>query len=418
MHQDDHGPRHITGGRYFRRVLLLIISCVTTLLLIELSIRIFVSARAGDFSLIYRHVVKNTNIQRADPIRNHALLEETSWFATGFPPGFEYCTSGIINSRGMNDELIPFEKPPGERRILVLGDSFVEGVQVHRKNNFCEILEQMLNRDNIPPVKVINAGVSSYSPILEYLYFREELHHYNPDLVILVFFTNDVFDDLRMSNIGIKDESGKLLRVPPGEPWISIRHPDTSPDDATFQNLYTRGLELLERPSSAIYSYLAALIYYRLKAREIRRLSPTPPKNDMFFILEPDPVFDGLKKKGWSVTRLYLQLLKEECAKHDASLMLAAAPIAAQVYGQTTYDRFFFDNAPTDDDQVELKRIADELEVRFVDLLNPLRNSGDGLYFKRDGHWTSKGHGVVARTFHPFIIEAMKPEDGAAAPTR
>ena len=108
MNQDDHGFKHIASGRYFPKVLLLFISCVITLVLIELSLRIFVSARAGDISLIYRPVVRNTNIQRTDPIRNHALLEETSWFATGFPPGFEYCTSGIINSRGMNDELIPF----------------------------------------------------------------------------------------------------------------------------------------------------------------------------------------------------------------------------------------------------------------------------------------------------------------------
>jgi hypothetical protein len=410
LDKSNYSITRFLQSRFSRKILIMFSSIAITLAIIELVLRVAVCIRSGEFPTIYQPVIRNTNIQRPDPIRNHALQKDVSYLSTGFPPGFEYCTFGQISAQGLNDEIIPLEKIEGEKRILVLGDSFVEAVQVRRRDNLCEVLEQMLNLESQPRVRVINAGVSSYSPILEYLYYREELHQFKPDLVILLLFSNDVFDDYRYNRIGEFDEAGKLLRVPSGEPWITIRMADDPEDDETLQNLFTRGLELMERPFPARYSYLASVIYYRLAARKIRKMSPTPPPNDMFFVLEVDPRYDALKEAGWSLTTKYIRLLKEECAKHDASLFLAAAPIAAQVYGQISYDRFFFDDVPSLADQVELKRIAGELEVRFVDLLNPLRNSGGNLYFPRDGHWTAKAHRVVAGVFHPVILEALEDD--------
>ena len=37
-------------------------------------------------------------------------------------------------------------KPPGERRIVVLGDSLVLSVQVDEQQTFCQLLEDRLNR--------------------------------------------------------------------------------------------------------------------------------------------------------------------------------------------------------------------------------------------------------------------------------
>jgi hypothetical protein len=100
-------------------------------------------------------------------------------------------------------------------------------------------------------------------------------------------------------------------------------------------------------------------------------------------------------------------LLRDECVRHGARMMLSAVPIASQVYGRSSYDTFFFSGTPTDDDQVEAKKIAGELGLPFVDLLGPLRMAGRGLYFPRDGHWTEKGHLVAAQAMFAPIRDAI-----------
>lgn len=87
---------------------------------------------------------------------------------------------------------------------------------------------------------------------------------------------------------------------------------------------------------------------------------------------------------------------------------MTSIPIAAQVYGRTTYDCFFFRGRPTDASHTEAKKIAEALGVQFVDMLNPLRQAGRGLYFRRDGHWTARGHRVAANTLEPCLHRLLE----------
>src|SRR3954462_14479000 len=47
-----------------------------------------------------------------------------------------------INSHGMRDREHIIEKPQGEYRILVLGDSFMEALQIRFEESFPSLLEQ------------------------------------------------------------------------------------------------------------------------------------------------------------------------------------------------------------------------------------------------------------------------------------
>ena len=404
----------------YRKTLLLLGGTIVGLLLGELGLRGWACKNAGSWRPLFAAAVSSTSVWRLDPVRNHARREGTRFIETGNPPGLEYCTCAEIGAQGLNDDLVPIPKPPGEFRILVLGDSFVEAIQVPRQQNFCKRLERLLSARQHRNVRVINAGVTTYSPLLEYLYFTQELVSIKPDAVLQVFFANDVYDDLRYSALAQFDTSGLPVAVAPGDHWIVFprRKPlrESSREQWAFRRAPTEGSSWL-----ASQSYLAALIWYFVAIRQLNTAFAQLPMNDEFFILEDNQELAEPQQKGWELTRRYIGLLKAACDRAGARYFLTSAPIASQVYGHTSYDHFFFRGRPTEADQVHLKAIAAELHVPFVDLLSALRTAGDGLYFPHDGHWTAKGHRVVAETLAPalslVIGQAPAQSPASAFPT-
>jgi GDSL-like Lipase/Acylhydrolase family len=95
-----------------------------------------------------------------------------------------------INSKGLRDREYAYEKSPGTRRILVIGDSFVWGYGVEERETFVKVLESGLAHAAIG-VDVINGGVAGYGTDQELLWLRSEGVRYRPDLVILVMCGND-----------------------------------------------------------------------------------------------------------------------------------------------------------------------------------------------------------------------------------
>ena len=82
----------------------------------------------------------------------------------------EFTTAIATNAQGVRDDAIG-PKVPGERRVVVLGDSLVLAVQVPHEATFCARLEARLNRGAPAGVRyrVINAGVQGYGPVEELL---------------------------------------------------------------------------------------------------------------------------------------------------------------------------------------------------------------------------------------------------------
>lgn len=120
-----------------------------------------------------------------------------------------------INSQGMRaDRDFAYEKPPGKLRILSLGDSFTIGYEVELEECFSSVMERELIAMGYD-VEVINAGVSGYSTAEECLYLERELIKYDPDLVLVSYYSNDVRDNVR-SGLFDLDDSGKLVQKKDG----------------------------------------------------------------------------------------------------------------------------------------------------------------------------------------------------------
>ena len=133
------------------------------------------------------------NLFTLDPVIGYRLHPSTSIRYTTS----EFSTDISINSAGVRDDEIG-PKPPGERRIVVLGDSLVLAVQVPLQQTFCKQLERRLNgRGGATHYRVINAGVQGYGPVEDALFYERVAARLQPDLVVVVVFVaNDAIEAL------------------------------------------------------------------------------------------------------------------------------------------------------------------------------------------------------------------------------
>src|SRR5207302_1004783 len=86
------------------------------------------------------------------------------------------------------------EKKPGVTRIAVLGDSFVEAVQVGNDDVFTRKMEALLGSS----VEVLNFGSAGFGTTQEYMTYLDRVRQFKPDIVILGFLSeNDMRNNSR-----------------------------------------------------------------------------------------------------------------------------------------------------------------------------------------------------------------------------
>ena len=103
-----------------------------------------------------------------------------------------------LNSQGFKDVEYAKDKTQGTYRIVGVGDSFTFGVPPY-PYNFLTLLEDSLNAmPALPPVELINMGISSTGPPDYLALVTDEVLALKPDMVLLSFFIgNDIKESSR-----------------------------------------------------------------------------------------------------------------------------------------------------------------------------------------------------------------------------
>jgi lysophospholipase L1-like esterase len=98
-----------------------------------------------------------------------------------------------VNAAGLRDDreyAVP--KPPGVRRLVVLGDSFTFAGKVALEETFPKRLEKRLRQaTHGQPYEVLNLAVPGYNSRQQALLLEERGLAFQPDLVIVAFVLND-----------------------------------------------------------------------------------------------------------------------------------------------------------------------------------------------------------------------------------
>jgi hypothetical protein len=98
-----------------------------------------------------------------------------------------------INGAGFRGSLYPEAKPPGTRRVVGLGDSFMFGHGVGDAAVYMQVLEELLNRFAVGTrFETINTAVPGYNTVMEVETLRTKGLAYEPDIVLIHFVGNDL----------------------------------------------------------------------------------------------------------------------------------------------------------------------------------------------------------------------------------
>lgn len=158
----------------------LLISSLLVLLAVEWGLRAFNPFGVGFFHNLPYHMQGMVD----DPLLGYRHPSSVTYML-----GSEQVT---INAHGLRDDEVPYDKPRGEKRILVLGDSVVFGWGVSQGQTLSDHMESLLNEQTGGQWQVMNAGVNGYNTQQQATFLRVEGMRYLPDYVLLIYVSNDV----------------------------------------------------------------------------------------------------------------------------------------------------------------------------------------------------------------------------------
>jgi len=369
--------------------------------------------------------------------------ERFGWFHTPgaegwyFNPAGEYNAYARVNDAGLLDEDYPEMKADGVYRVLVLGDSFTEGLRIPMDAAFHSVLERELDLGTDKRVEVVNGGVAGWGTDQQLLFFDEIGRNYQPDLVLVAFFpANDIMNNsvsLESENFGgvrkpyFLVEDGELVlhnypvgsepqpersSTPPADPSEPALTPDPPLD-------FTQ--PVLEH--SALYRYLVPRLRVAAPglALKLARWGLIPSGSETrnaaqgadyiptAYGVYHDPLAPEWES-GWKTTTAILAELKSAVEQDGARLVVVILPSQEQaVPGAWTMTLRKFpamQSASWDLDQPN-RRLADflnELAIPYLDLLSVFRAAdGPSLFFPIDRHWNEQGHELAGKTITEWL---------------
>jgi len=325
----------------------------------------------------------------------------------------EYSITETMNSKGLRGPEYSYDKPTGEFRILVLGDSFAEGRGVEFEEIFSEVMKSDLKASaelekSGRSYQVINAGTGGYSTDQELLFFEREGRKYSPDLVILQFCDNDIWYNARSEH---SSGSKPLFRL--GEdgtvsfenvlyPKQSANPPASSPAPASTPGRVQTWLRTRSRVYNLLREGLRNIPYVSDAAVKLRLLKPKEwSLPDELRVWKKE--YDKDTLEAWELTGALLAKLQKAVSAEGDELMVFLVPPWATVYGKDFKKaRGYYKVGPDlypEKVAVVLKTLCEKNGIQFLDptgnMKETTKTARTALYFKNDGHWTVAGHKVV-----------------------
>jgi len=329
-----------------------------------------------------------------DKYAHHKMIPNTSGRAVTREYNVVY-TSG---SDGFRSPEFTEKKPPGTFRVVVLGDSFTMGYGVSESAMFTSVLEDMLDqeyKDSGLTFQIINRGMASYSPVVEYVVLRKYGIKYSPDLVILCLDWSDLMNDFWYENQAVFDDRGRPLYFKNG--------PEKKAEN---QNHVT--LEFWKM------SYLYDLWHYRFSNKP-EELNPDPgnPFKDAFFFMRsiPQENFARLYLR----TAGYIEMIAQLCKQKSIEFVVVMYPNGAQVSGRewaVGRQMYLIERGKIYSDQPFriMGGLLESRGINTVSLLEAFRESNEfPLYFPEDGHLTPAGHHLFAKELATIVDNYIDP---------
>jgi lysophospholipase L1-like esterase len=321
------------------------------------------------------------------------------------------------NSLGMREREVSERKPPGKKRILIIGDSIAFGTGVEAEWRFSDFLSRALGSD----VEVLNAGVSGWGTDQELLYYEKIGKKLDPDVVILTF---------TMANDVINNMLDHLFLGSAPKPRFVIRDGGLRLDRETLDPPKTRFDLRVKRTLRRSRVLLLAKRRIGMLRYERRMKRADAEAHDAY--AQSIKMHAGFDKRGleneyshwsvyessygpqfedaWRVTEAIVDRFSRTCAENGADLIVFAFPLKLEVdsaWRDALYAHFAIDSSALDFHK-PYERLANFCASRGIEFVYPLEtfqkaSRVHALYFARDSHPDIWGHAAAAGVLLPEL---------------
>ena len=323
-----------------------------------------------------------------------------------------------INSQGFRGAELA--RPGESMRVIVYGDSFIQGDFSRTEDTFAEQLRSRLARTIGRRVEVVNAGVVGYGPDQELRRMEAELPTLKPNLVIVAIYAGNDFGDLLRNKLYRLSSEGSLQDNPS----------EFLDDSVAFGMKRSRSEPLLRK--------IMRVVRYRLfgvpgqnfaigrEARRARVDADLKREIEEYrqYVIEGDnavhhlysinnvdvsltPASESARYKTAMMEQI-MRRMSEVAAKNNAALMFLIIPAAIDV--AVEHERGEVD--PTKYPEYRRSALTDVLEqicrrngFFSVNLFGPFWElRADGFYLEGfDDHWNPRGQAYAAERVSEFV---------------
>lgn len=335
-----------------------------------------------------------------DKIVHHRMPPD--WIIRNYAPG----NADVLlktNSLGQLEIVSPEGNDKSKFRILMLGDSFTLGANVKNELCACYLLGKYLNDSMNNGYEVINLGVDSYAPILEYLQLKENIDTMKPDMVIMNVDMSDIVQEYFYRRNGKFDEEGEPLAVDGFTDYqkqkVTIKARFTN---WVYQNLFitTVLIELLDKH------------FEKGVAVENLDLGNAVMRSNQFLLqhtLKDSSLSLEDFNKFMSMIEDSILRAKKLCDEYDAQFILTVYPWGHQVNDREWVPgkyEFLPESYEVSDRTVnELASFSKKDGIPFLNAFPDFRayKGKEPLYYQHDMHFTPAGQELWAKSLDKFL---------------
>ena len=308
-----------------------------------------------------------------------------------------------VNSQGFRSPEIRQTNSLQRVRIAAVGDSVTDGFYVDNEATYPYFLRKLLQKDGWD-VEVINAAHGGGSINKELAILRKNVLPFDPDIVILLFVSNDIADIRGISREDLVDQKTYLNQSYQSPSLFRFFITRTAIGELfydTYLHLkspaYRRAKELLENPNDR----------YQIKGgnnhrRNVQLFRERFKATDGLVLREPFSLEVNVLLEN------YFFALKEfarVCQVHGITLLFVYFPAYSQVYNPASSGKI----------QKVLATQCARLSIPFLDLTQIFREQGNTRILHLapvDFHLNPEGNRVmaagIARYLHARILPHVK----------
>jgi len=347
----------------------------------------------------------------------------------------EYSINLDFNNQGFRDKDFSFERGI-ERRILFLGDSFVEGIGVSIEKRASNLIEALLHKKEDSKFRVVNAGQLATNPITYFENFIQFGAALKPELVVVGVFMGNDFQNSRTipmpKNYSVTDTYSPrgsrisipsflyfgylrnfILGVQSGKPQLVKSEVTDKFWDYYFKEKINKDF-YIKKSSISLLKYN---VFEDLLSQDVVQDFYDGKLNPSYFLsaVHSHEGHEGLlyDSKDLSNVVSIINVMNDECIRRGIKLVVVIYPdifqVAPDIYSRHLIDTLKMFKVPNSmlqlkDLRLKFLKELEMIKINHIDLTPELSANDYHLF---DGHLNESGQAIAAHLIYRRLKDLL-----------